>query len=129
MNRRKCLLTFLGITALSRERSRAAGKPIQLHVDFKVDTHREEELLENYQRIFRPAINRQPGFVDVKLLKFRETLVEQKQADCHYRLVISFQSEEERRQWVATDEHQQAWPAMEGTLTGDPCRVLLYDVV
>ena len=79
MNRRKCLLTFLGVAALSQEHSRTSGKPIQLHVDLKVDTHREVEMLENYQRIFRPAIGRQPGFVDVKLLKFRATLVGRKQ--------------------------------------------------
>lgn len=96
------------------------SEPIQLHVDLEVDPAKEAELLKNFKTVFRPAIGKQPGFVDVKLLKTRN-------APTRYRLLISFQTEEQRQKWVAADDHQRAWPAIEKTLTGKKFSATLFD--
>ena len=85
-------------------------------------------MIKNYHEIFQPTISRQPGFVDVKLLKLREALAGPEPENYKYRLIISFETEEQRREWVARDEHQYAWPTVEKTLTGDKYTALLYDV-
>jgi heme-degrading monooxygenase HmoA len=99
----------------------AMSEPIQLHVDLEVDPAKEAELLKNFRTIFRPAISKQPGFVDVKLLKTRN-------APTRYRLLISFQTEEQRQKWVAADDHQRAWPTIERTLTGKKFAATLYEI-
>ena len=130
MNRRNYLLGFLGVGLLSSRASRAAHhKPIQLHVDLEVDPAREGEMVENFHKIFRPAISGQPGFVEVRLMKLRQALAGPAPGNFKYRLLISFKTEEQRQTWVATDEHQRVWPTIEKTLTGTKYGVLLYDVV
>jgi heme-degrading monooxygenase HmoA len=84
-------------------------------------------MLANYRNVFKLAITRQPGFVAVQLLKLRQELQGKAPAGCSYRLIISFQTEEQRQKWVATPEHQKAWPTVEGTLKGQKYVALLYD--
>ena len=127
MNRREYLMTLCGLGFLSGGRTEAGLQPMQLHVDLEVEPRREKEMVENYLNLFRPAIQKQPGFVEVKLLKRRET--EAKLQASRYRLLISFQREEQRKQWVATEEHQRVWPAIEKTLTGTKYSIVLFDVV
>jgi len=93
---------------------------IQLHVDLEVDPAKEASLLKTYTEVFRPTISRQPGFVDVALLKARKGGA--------WRLLISFATEEQRLAWVACDEHQVVWPRMEANLTGNRFSVVLFDV-
>jgi heme-degrading monooxygenase HmoA len=104
-------------------------RPIQLHVDLEVDPAREKEMVSNFEKTFRPAIRKQPGFVDVRLLRLRTALAGKAPANCGYRLLISFQTEEQRKAWVATDTHQQVWPTIERTLRGAKYTALLYDAV
>ncbi len=103
-------------------------RAIQLHVDLLVDPSQEEELVKNYHRVFQPTILQQPGFVEVELLKFREAVAGPEPANSKYRLIISFETEEQRKEWVARDEHQDAWPTIDKTLIGDKYTALLYDV-
>ena len=108
----------------------AGGPAIQLHVEMEVDSAREKELLANYQKVFRPAIVKQPGFVDVKLMKFRSVASGTARSTAPYRLLISFQTEEHRLKWVATDLHQQVWPTLSKTLRNpDVVTAILYDLV
>ncbi|MGE5489409.1 MAG: antibiotic biosynthesis monooxygenase family protein [bacterium] len=107
----------------------AAPAPIQLHCDLLLDPAREQEMLENYKNIFRPVITKQPGFVAVKLLKLRSALQGEAPQNCSYRLIISFETEEQRLTWVASDEHQRVWPTVENTLLGIKFHALLYDPV
>lgn len=102
-------------------------EPIQLHVELEVDPAREAEMVKNYHSIFKPVISKQPGFVDVKLLKMRSTLAGDK-PKVGWRLLISFKTEEQRLTWVATDAHQQVWPSIEKTLVGKKYSVVLYDI-
>jgi len=107
----------------------AAAGPIQLHVDLEVDPKREQEMAANFRNVFRPTIRKQPGFVDVKLLKLRQAIAGAAPAGMPYRLIISFQTEEQRLTWVKTDDHQRVWPEIEKTLKGAKYTVLLYDSV
>lgn len=107
----------------------AAPPPIQLHCDLELDVKREKEMLTNYRNVFRPTIGKQPGFVSVTLLKLRAEKQGKAPAGCTYRLIISFQTEEQRVTWVATPDHQKAWPTVENTLKGVKYIALLYDPV
>jgi len=102
---------------------------IQLHVDLEVDPQKEATLAATFKKTFEPIIRKQPGFVDVKLLKFRKAMAGAGPGKFNYRLLIGFQTEEHRMQWVASAEHQRVWPAMEKNLTGQKYMPWLYDVV
>ena len=118
----------LGAAIQAAKKGAAEKTAIQLHVDLEVDGGREREMVENFRRIFRPAIRKQPGFVDVALLKLRSVLAG-KAAASAYRLLISFETEEQRQKWVATDTHQEVWPSIEKTLKGSKYTAVLYDTV
>ena len=81
-------------------------------------------MLLAFNDLFSPAIRKQPGFVHVRLLRLRGQA-----PDFNFRLLIGFESEEQRQQWVATDVHQEVWPAIERTLKGSKYAVRLYDVL
>ena len=115
--------------AASVASAQAPGKAIQLHVDLDVDPAKEKERLTNYHKVFQPTISKQPGFVDVKLMKLRKVMAGTGPSNAPYRLLISFQTEEQRLKWVATDVHQKVWPTIENTLRGNKYGIVLYDLV
>ncbi len=130
MNRRNCL-KVIGIAPAMALALQAAddAHPIELLLDLEVDPAKEKEMLANYKNTFRPAIRKQPGFVDVKLMKLRTEMAGKAPANCAYRLLISFQTEDQRKAWVATPTHQKVWPTIENTLKGSKYIALLYDLV
>ncbi len=101
--------------------------PIQLHVDLTVDPAKEQEMLHNFHTVFRPAASKQPGFLDVKMLKLRSTIAGAAPAGANYRFELTFASEAQRQAWVATETHQRVWPTIEKTLVSKNYNVLLYD--
>src|SRR5258708_2100086 len=103
MNRRKSLTTLAAATLCAAIPSSAASPGIQLHVDLNVDPAKEPDLLKNFAAVFQPAIKKQPGFVDVKLMKLRSVLKGTGPANTNFRLLIGFQTEEQRLKWVASD--------------------------
>jgi len=96
------------------------GNPIELHVDLDVEPTKEKDLVSTFHTVFEPTISKQPGFVLVTLLKLRAAAVT-------YRLVISFETEEQRVAWVATADHQRVWPQMEKNLKGVKFTAALWD--
>ena len=84
---------------------------VALHLDLQLKPGASPELEKTFREVFRPAISAQPGFVAVELLRPNSE-------PALYRLVIEFQSEQQRMDWVATDLHQQVWPKMEAHSTG-----------
>ena len=96
------------------------GNPIELHVDLDVEPTKENDLESTFHSVFEPTIGKQPGFVAVTLLKLRAAAVT-------YRLVISFETEEQRVAWVATTDHQRVWPQMEKNLKGVKFTAALWD--
>jgi heme-degrading monooxygenase HmoA len=99
-----------------------------LHVDlqvkpgFRVDLSAKSRssLEKTFVEAFRPAISAQDGFAGVSLLRSRED-------EDHYRLIIAFQNKDLQQKWLATDVHQQVWPAMESHC--GHYSVSYYDVV
>ena len=104
----------------------AANRPIQLHCDLTVDPKREQEMLDNFEKVFRPVAKKQPGFIDLKILKVREAI--RGSAPAKYQFVLTMESEELRQKWINTPEHQKAWPTIENTLTDKNFSILVYDV-
>jgi heme-degrading monooxygenase HmoA len=100
---------------------------IQLHVDLTVEPAREKEMLKNFRDTFKPAASKQPGYIDVQMMKLRTTVMGKAPGDANYRFVLTFESEELRRKWVASDVHQKVWPTIEDTLKHKNYNVLLYD--
>ena len=129
MNRRQTFKVLAAASAVVGVLSAQGTAPIQLHVDLEVDPAKEKEMLSTYANVFRPAISKQPGFVEVKLLKLRSALAGQAPAGATHRLIISFQTEDQRLKWVATDVHQKVWPQMEKTLKSTKYSVILYDPI
>jgi heme-degrading monooxygenase HmoA len=98
-------------------------------VDLSVDPGKEQEMLHNFQTIFRPAASKQPGFIDVKMLKLRSVLAGSGPGGANYRFQLVFASEPQRQAWVATDTHKRVWPMIEKTLTSTSYTIMLYDEV
>jgi heme-degrading monooxygenase HmoA len=129
MNRRTSLKVLAAAAPAALAVPAAGAAPIQLHVDMEVDPAKEQEMLKNYRSTFRPAISRQPGFVEVKLLKLNKAVAGKSPAPFNYRLLLSFETEPQRLAWVKTDEHQRVWPTIENTLKGAKYTAILYDTV
>lgn len=127
MNRRDSLIALAAGGAGATMAAPAAA--IQLHVDLEVDPAKEKDLLATYRKTFRPAISKQPGFVAVTLLKLRKEMKGTAPAGATHRLIISFETEDQRQKWVASDLHQQVWPSMEKSLKGAKFIAILYDPV
>lgn len=128
MNRRNAVITALGsAVALSAQAKKAVDQTIQLHVDMMVDPAREKDLKKNFKEIFKPAMSKQPGFLHVYMLKLREAKAGKAPEGANYRLVINFKSEEDRLNWVKSNEHQSAWPTIEGTFKVKGYTAILYD--
>lgn len=106
---------------------RSGERPIELHVDLAVDPAKEREMLANFLNVFRPAASKQPGYIEVKLLKLRSSLAGAPPQKSNYRFVLIFENEELRQQWIATPTHQEVWPAFASTLAHENYTILLYD--
>src|SRR5436305_14140147 len=110
MKRRTYLKTILaGMASAAAQAADTAG-PIQRHVDLSVDPAKEKEMLHNFETVFRPAAVKQPGYIDVKMLKLRSTIMGKAPAGINYRFALSYQSEELRQKWINSAIHQQVWP-------------------
>ena len=128
MNRRQSFTTLAAAAISAATPSIAASPGIQLHVDLNVDPAKEKDLLKSYATIFMPAIKKQPGFTDVRLMKLRSVAKGTGPANTNYRLLIGFQTEDQRLKWVASDEHQKVWPTIDKNLRGDKLSAVLFDL-
>jgi len=130
MRRRTYLKAVFAAGALAAAGQAAdAAHPIQLHVDLTVAPAKEKEMLKNFETIFRPAASKQPGYIDVRMLKLRSTLMGKAPAGVNYRFALTFQSEELRQKWIASDVHQKVWPTIENLLSTKDYTVMLFDAI
>jgi hypothetical protein len=71
-----------------------------------------------YTSIYVPAMTVQKGYIESKLLRLYseeiEKGIEGEATTYNYQIQISFDTEENRRKWVASDQHKIAWPAATG---------------
>jgi hypothetical protein len=121
------LAGFAGLKAVSAQK---AKNPIVLNCDLAVDPSREQEMLRNYHTIFKPAAEKFPGYIDLKMLKLRSALQGSAPASINYRFQLTYESEELRQKWIHSDIHQKVWPTIENTLSNKSnYPVLLFDAV
>jgi mannose-6-phosphate isomerase-like protein (cupin superfamily) len=116
-------LLVIGI-APSKQKGLMLAKPltkpkaIALQMDFVVPKENAEAFEKMYYSIYVPAMTVQQGYLSSKLLRFfPENISKEIQAEpttYNYQIQISFDTEENRRKWVASKEHQIAWPAASG---------------
>ena len=102
---------------------------IQVHVDLAIEAAKEQEMVRYFQTVFRPAAQKFRGYVDVRMLKLRAVPVGTAPAGINYRFAITYESEELRQKWVASEIHQEVWGGMEKMLSSPDYTVLLFDVI
>lgn len=109
-------LLVIGISA-SKQKALATAKPkaMVLQMDFVVAKENAEAFEKMYRSIYVPAMTVQQGYLSSKCLRlYPENLSKEIQAEpttYNYQIQISFDTEENRRKWVASSQHQIAWPA------------------
>lgn len=112
-------LLVIGISA-SKQKVAALSKPkaIVLQMDFVVAKENAEAFEKMYSSVYVPAMLVQKGYIESKLLRLYPENIEKEiqgeQTTYNYQLQISFDTEENRRKWVASPQHQVAWPAASG---------------
>jgi heme-degrading monooxygenase HmoA len=102
--------------------------PIQLHLDLLVDPAKEAQMLTYFNTVFRPAAMKFPGYIDLKMLKFRTAAVGTAPRGMNYRFWLSYESEELRQKWVTSDVHATVWGEMEKTFSSNNYDVLIFDI-
>ncbi len=127
MKRRTYLKSMLAGASVAMTATAEGQRPIQLHVDLSVDATKEQEMLHNFKQIFLPAAKKQPGYIDVKMLKLRQVLQGGMPQSVNYRFVLTYATEEQRKKWVETATHKRVWPTVENTLKTKDYTVVLYD--
>jgi len=90
-------------------------KAMALQMDFVVTKENAEAFEKMYYSIYVPAMTVQKGYLSSKLLRLfpeaQEKQIEGEATEYNYQVQISFDTEENRRKWVASPQHQIAWPA------------------
>ncbi len=85
-----------------------------LQIYFEVDPSRAGDFEAMYAEVYIPALRKQAGYVRSALLRvFPEDLAQDIEAaptTYNYQMELVFDTEANRRRWVASPEHQAAWP-------------------
>ena len=97
------LACLLSLTA-SAERLFDIDGPVELHIWMTAKSGHADTLEKTFVDVFYPAVSSMPGF--------RGALLMRKPGTDEFTVRLSFDTEEQRLQWVASDKHQQAWPAL-----------------
>lgn len=105
------------------------SRAIQLFVDMAVDPAKEQDMLRYFDAVFRPAARKFQGYLDLRMLKLRSTLMGTMPDEVNYRFAISYESEELRQKWIASEIHTEVWGQMEKFLSSTDYTVVLFDVV
>ncbi|WP_114751092.1 cupin domain-containing protein [Pleomorphovibrio marinus] len=114
-------LLVIGIASSKQKQLSALGstegypKSMVLQMDFVVSREDAEEFEKMYHSIYVPAMTVQQGYIESKLLRmYNDQLSEEIEAEAtnyNYQILISFDTEENRRKWVDSKQHDIAWPA------------------
>ena len=100
---------------LNRARIPAAPIAIVLQMDFIVAKENSTAFEKMYHTIYVPAMTVQQGYLGSKMLRLfpdeAARAIEAEATAYNYQIQISFDTEENRKKWVASTQHQIAWPA------------------
>ena len=78
--------------------------PMELHIWMTAKSGHAEALAKTFADEFYPAVSSMAGF--------RSALLLHKPGTDEFTVRLSFDTEEQRMAWVASDKHQRAWPAL-----------------
>lgn len=103
----------------SRLRPLAKPKAMVLQMDFVVAKENAEAFEKMYSSTYVPAMTLQQGYLESKLLRTYpdniEKEIEGEATTYNYQIQISFDTEANRKKWVASKQHVNlAWPAASG---------------
>jgi heme-degrading monooxygenase HmoA len=131
MKRRSYLSAMLaGLAGIRTAAAQKSKDPIVLYCDLAFDPAKESEMLRHFHNAFKPAAEKFPGYIDVKMLKLRKAYQGSAPAGINYRFQLTYESEEARQKWIKSDVHQKVWPPIENMLTNKATYpVLLFDSV
>jgi len=104
-------------------------RSIELHGDLAVDPAREAEMIEYFEKVYRPAAMKFPGYIDLNLLKLTSVPMGTRPQGLSYRFSIRYQTEELRLAWVASDVHTEVWGTLERYFTSHDYTFLLFEVI
>lgn len=100
---------------LNIEKPLAEPKAMVLQMDFIVPKENVEAFEKMYYAIYVPAMTVQQGYLGSKLLRlYSDNLAKEIEAEptqYNYQIQIRFDTEANRRRWVASEQHKIAWPA------------------
>ena len=89
---------------------------ILFQILFEVADGRSAEFEKAYRDVFQPALRRQAGFVTSKLLRLypaaRIKEIEGLSSEFNYEFNFVFETEEARRRWAKSPDHDVAWPVV-----------------
>jgi heme-degrading monooxygenase HmoA len=104
-----------GLAGLKIASAQKEKNPIVLYCDLVVSPDKEQEMLHNYHTIFKPAAEKFPGYVDLKMLKLRN-VYQGPRPSFNYRFQLTYETEEARQRWIHSDIHKKVWPTIENLL-------------
>jgi antibiotic biosynthesis monooxygenase (ABM) superfamily enzyme len=91
---------------------------IALQIHFAVADANAAAFERLYEQVYVPALRKQAGYVRSQLLRVFPPQVAQELGALsdafNYQMQLVFDSEENRRRWVASAEHDSAWPQASG---------------
>ncbi len=119
MKRRSYLTAMLAAVGGMKElrAQQPAKNPIVLYCDLTVDPAREQEMLNNFHTIFKPAAEKIPGLHRREAPETAYGLHRRRAAaGVNYRFQLTYESEELRQKWIKSAVHQKVWPTVENTL-------------
>lgn len=94
---------------------------IVFELHFQVEPDKEVAFERAFAEIFTPAISRQQGFGNLKLLRQYSPEVSAEIAatssDYQYQINFTFASEAARRAWATSADHDLAWPRLSALTT------------
>jgi heme-degrading monooxygenase HmoA len=85
---------------------------------FEVADDKRGEFEKTFTQVFEPALKRQKGFQNVKLIRFyppaQAAEIEATPTEINYQINFVFDSEASRRVWSKSADHDVAWPKLSG---------------
>ena len=106
-------------------------KPMLLQIEFRVSPDKAVDFEKMYTESYVPALRKQQGYLRSSLLRlFPADVAGEIQAmptEFNYQMELVFDTEQNRRKWVASEEHASVWPLAFGMVRKAIWRG--YDVV
>ena len=113
-----CLLSLGSLIGCSGLGRKADSGSMLLQIYFKEPAERAAEFEKMFADTYVPALKVQEGYIRSNLLQvFPADVLEKLGAaptEFNYQMELVFDTEANRLKWVASDEHQAAWPRAKG---------------